>query len=107
VLDVVEDESVVDHARETGEYLRSRLREVTAGSEVVREVRGMGLATGVEVTDAITARDVVEGLRRLGVLVGTCGAGGNVLKVRPPLVFRRPHADQLVTALAQVLAERG
>jgi 4-aminobutyrate aminotransferase-like enzyme/Ser/Thr protein kinase RdoA (MazF antagonist) len=105
VLDVVEDERIVDNTVATGDYLRAGLRDVAAGSAVVREVRGMGLATGVEVADAVTALEIVEGLRERGVLVGTCGAAGNVLKIRPPLVFRPAHADELADALAATLLE--
>jgi 4-aminobutyrate aminotransferase-like enzyme len=42
-------------------------------------------------------------MRQRGVLIGTTGRPGNVLKIRPPLVFKREHADQLVETLAEVL----
>jgi 4-aminobutyrate aminotransferase-like enzyme/Ser/Thr protein kinase RdoA (MazF antagonist) len=111
VLDVLEDERLVDNARSTGEHLRRRLRAATSGAALVREVRGMGLATGVEIVrppssapDAATAGEIVEGLRERGVLVGTTGPAGNVLKIRPPLVFRPAHADLLADAFAETLA---
>ena len=42
-------------------------------------------------------------MRQRGVLIGTTGRHSNVLKIRPPLVFQREHADQLVAALSEVL----
>jgi 4-aminobutyrate aminotransferase-like enzyme len=44
-------------------------------------------------------------MRDKGVLIGDGGEYGNVLKIRPPLVFQREHADKLVVALAEVLGE--
>jgi 4-aminobutyrate aminotransferase-like enzyme len=37
------------------------------------------------------------------VLISATGAAGNVLKVRPPLPFGREHADQFMSALAEVI----
>jgi 4-aminobutyrate aminotransferase-like enzyme len=39
------------------------------------------------------------------VLISVCGAHGNVLKLRPPLVFSMADVDRLCTEFAAVLAE--
>ena len=46
---------------------------------------------------------VVNGLRERGVLIGSTGPAENVLKIRPPLVFGREHADLLVDTLDEAL----
>lgn len=114
VLDVIDDERIVEHAAEIGEYLANRLREVAAHTPMIGEVRGVGLAIGVEVVrpatmepDPATTKQIVEGMRRNGVLIGTTGRHGNTLKIRPPLVFQRQHADQLVATLDAVLERIG
>jgi 4-aminobutyrate aminotransferase-like enzyme len=38
-------------------------------------------------------------MRDEGVLVGSEGLHGNILKLRPPIVFRREHADLTIAAL--------
>ena len=43
-------------------------------------------------------------MRDEGVFIGTEGVLGNVLKLRPPVVFRPEHADIVVAALDRVLA---
>ena len=71
-----------------------------------------GLVTGVDlVQDRATlepAREetaqVLDGMRDKGVLIGDGGEYGNVLKIRPPLVFQPEQADILVAALDEVLA---
>jgi 4-aminobutyrate aminotransferase-like enzyme/Ser/Thr protein kinase RdoA (MazF antagonist) len=110
VLEVIDDERIVEHAAEIGDYLAARLREVAARTPLIGEVRGIGLAIGVEIVrpgttepDAATTKEIVEGMRRNGVLIGTTGRLGNTLKIRPPLVFLRRHADQLVATLDAVL----
>jgi 4-aminobutyrate aminotransferase-like enzyme len=49
-------------------------------------------------------RRVVNGLRARGVLVGSTGRHGDVLKIRAPLPLERQHADLLLAALDQTLA---
>jgi len=39
-----------------------------------------------------------------GILVGTSGRFGNVLKIRPPLVFDRENADEALSAIDRALA---
>ena len=40
-----------------------------------------------------------------GVLIGLSGRYGNVLKIRPPLIFDKDNVDQLIETLDRVLAE--
>jgi 4-aminobutyrate aminotransferase-like enzyme len=110
VLDVIADEGLVVNAARTGAYLRQGLAALAERHPVIGDVRGQGLLLGVELTDearepaAGHARKVTEALRERGVLISATGPAGNVLKIRPPLVFQREHADLLLEALEEVLA---
>ena len=113
VLDVIDDERVLDRVRRTGETLRAALREVTGRHPAIGDVRGVGLAAGVEIVrpggrqpDRATAVAVRDGMRDRGVLVGTTGRAGNVLKIRPPLAFTPTEVPVLVDALDRTLAEQ-
>jgi 4-aminobutyrate aminotransferase-like enzyme len=97
VLDVIEDEHLVEHAARLGSLLIGSLEQLGA------EVRGRGLLVGVELASAEQAERVVNQLRDEGILIGRTGRDENVLKIRPPLVFADEHADQLVTALRELL----
>jgi len=110
VLEVMDDERIIEHAADVGEYLAGLLREVAARTPLLGEVRGVGLAVGVEFVrpgttepDAAAATEIVEGMRGRGVLIGRTGRHSNTLKIRPPLVFQRQHADQLVETLLTVM----
>jgi 4-aminobutyrate aminotransferase-like enzyme len=101
VLDVIEDERLVAHAKHVGERLRERIRALDWPA--IRDVRGIGLLVGVELDSPARARDVVNALRADGVLIGRTGPRDDVLKIRPPLVFAEPHVELLVRALERSL----
>jgi 4-aminobutyrate aminotransferase-like enzyme/Ser/Thr protein kinase RdoA (MazF antagonist) len=104
VLEVLEREQLVDNARTTGNYFIKKLRELAAKHDSIRDVRGCGLLIGVEVTDRVLTKRLVNGLRDRGVLIGSEGPMGNVLKLRPPMPFRPEHVDIVIDALTAALS---
>ena len=113
VLDVMERENLLANSLSTGGLLREGLRGLMAKHPLIGDVRGSGLATGVElVRDRSTrepaageTRRVINLMKTRGVLVGSDGKLGNVLKIRPPLVFGPEHARMVVGALDSVLTQ--
>lgn len=111
VLDVLDDERVLDRVTVAGEHLRRAIRDVAARHPILGDTRGAGLAIGIEVVaepgnrtpDAEMAAAIKEGMRERGVLVGTCGAAGNVIKVRPPLAFTVADSPVFADALDETL----
>ncbi len=104
VLDILDKERLVDNARTTGDYFVRRLRELAESQGKIRDVRGCGLMIGVEVPDRATAKRVVNGLRERGVLIGSEGPLGNVLKLRPPMPFHMEHVEIVIDALTSTLS---
>jgi 4-aminobutyrate aminotransferase-like enzyme len=115
VLDVLDDERVLPRVVIAGDALRAAIREIATEHPVIGDVRGVGLANGIEIVatdgsrtpDADRAGEIKDGLRRHGVLVGTTGPAGNVLKVRPPLAFTAAEVPVFADALRVTLAELG
>ncbi|QPF86232.1 aspartate aminotransferase family protein [Bradyrhizobium genosp. L] len=110
VLDVIEQEGLVENAKRTGAYLRERIVALRDRHDLIHDVRGAGLFIGVELRrgDAPAAKEtaqLVNGLRARHVLISAAGPNANVLKVRPPLVFGREHADLLIETLDQALRD--
>jgi 4-aminobutyrate aminotransferase-like enzyme len=112
VLDVIEAEDIPGKVQATGRHLADGLRDLRRRHSLIGDVRGGGLFFGIElVRDRATrepapdaAARIRERLRQNGVLLGTTGPHGNVLKIRPPLVFGRRHADLLLQTLKESLA---
>ncbi len=94
VLDVIEDERLVENAAQVGARLIRSLAKLEVG-----EVRGRGLLIGVELESSAPAGRIVNGLRDEGILIGSTGRDGNVLKIRPPLVFAAEDADNVTATL--------
>jgi len=113
VLDVLADERVLPRVRSVGEALRAAIRAATDADRRVGDVRGVGLANAIEIVtereskrpDTTAAAAVKDALRRRGVLVGTTGRAGNVLKVRPPLAFTASLVPVFVHALVESLTD--
>jgi 4-aminobutyrate aminotransferase-like enzyme len=111
VLDVLEEEGLQARAAEIGGHLLAGLTELAGRHEAIGDVRGRGLLIGVDLVrdrasrepDGALADAVADGMRERGALIGTTGPHGNVLKIRPPLAFERPHAELLIELLDEVL----
>ena len=110
VLEVIEREGLIENARRIGAYLAEQLRRAAGAARAdrrgprrrpVHRRRAAARRHGAPATSE-TAR-IVNMLRERRVLISAAGPHGNVLKIRPPLVFGTEHADLLVENLDQVL----
>ena len=112
VLDVLDDEGLVANAATVGNRLRASLSELGTRHDAIGDVRGRGLMTGVELVqdreslepDGALAARVKDEMAERGVLIGTTGHHGNVLKIRPPLCITPDEAGLIVSTLDEVLA---
>lgn len=99
-LDVIKDEELVENARSMGTQLREGLDKVAAVHGAVGDVRGMGLMLASEFTtpkgrpDPETAVRAQREAAQRGLLLLTCGAHGNVVRMIPPLVVTGDHVDE-------------
>ena len=114
VLDYIREHGILEHTRVMGEKLRAAAGEVASRHPVLADVRGAGLFNGIEVVkpgtteaDRPLAVALIEQLRENHVLVSLCGPYGNVLKVRPPLVFDEHDLDIFASALEASLVQLG
>ena len=111
VLDVFETESLLDNVQQVGAHLVAGIEELTESHPNVGDVRSHGLFVGIEwvksketkEADSAGANKKVNLLKEKGFLIGNAGAYGNVLKIRPPLVFSKSNAEEFLMALEEVL----
>ncbi|TLG16467.1 aminotransferase class III-fold pyridoxal phosphate-dependent enzyme [Nocardia cyriacigeorgica] len=108
-LEVIESEGLVHNAAERGAQLLAGMRELE--SKAIGDVRGLGLLVGAEFVTAAGEPDRETATRaqqlavRKGLLLLTCGAHMNVVRMIPPLVVSREQIDDALAIWAQVLAE--
>jgi 4-aminobutyrate aminotransferase/(S)-3-amino-2-methylpropionate transaminase len=110
----MERERLAERSAELGEYAMTKLRELQKNHSLIGEVRGKGLMVGVELvkdknlTPAVAETEAIrDSLFRQGVLVGTGGAYGNVVRFQPPLIISREQIDSAMGAFTQALSQLG
>jgi ornithine--oxo-acid transaminase len=121
-LEVLERESLGRRAILMGNELRRRLRETLSGYEMVKDIRGIGLLSGIEFQppSKISLRVAFETFQRIHpglfgqmvvmrmfrderILTQICGNNFMVLKAAPPLVVDENQIDQFVGAMRRVV----
>ncbi len=94
-LKVIEDENLCSRAAELGDYMMKEIRERTLGWNSVKEVRGVGLMIGVDLS--FNGANVVNKMLDFGVL-SNC-ASGSVMRIVPPLVATKDEIDTIIRVL--------
>ena len=111
VLDIYEREPLVENSAKMGAHMKKRLQEMAAKCPHLGDVRGMGLVMGMEfVRNKTTKEPAPELIKPLivdcanhGLLVGSVGMYGNVIRVAPPLVITKAEADESLAIMAGAL----
>ena len=76
---------------------------------VIGEVHGSGLLLGIDIINPDgtlnpdMADHIMNHMREDGVLIGTTGPNYATLKIRPPMVFQKEHAEILLAALIEAM----
>ncbi|SAL71813.1 class III aminotransferase [Caballeronia arvi] len=111
VLSVIKEEGLQENAARVGKVLLDGLNSIAKESAIVGDVRGAGLYIGVEIVrdkaskeaDKARAAAIVGEMRNRRVLISATGFNGNVLKIRPPLVFSAADAERFLEVIRSVL----
>lgn len=110
-LDIVLNEDLPANAAAEGAYLNEKLQAFVDRHDLVGDVRGKGLMTGIElVADKKTKAPLeMERGARLAEIVKAEGVkirvSGNMIILSPPLVIQRPEIDKIIDALDIALSE--
>ncbi len=112
VVEIFEQEKLEQNALRIGALMKSRLEQIQEKSPWVGDVRGRGLVMGVElVKDKKTKEPAPDLVRKLidvaaqnGLLIGSVGVFGNVVRVAPPLVITEDEAVESLDIFEKSLA---
>jgi 4-aminobutyrate aminotransferase-like enzyme/Ser/Thr protein kinase RdoA (MazF antagonist) len=113
VMRVIFEEELQKNSFEIGSYLLEQLKDLKRQFAIIGDVRGKGLFIGVEfvkdrkrLEPAVDElNEVVERMKERGFLLSTEGPLHNVLKIKPPIIFSKQNADDLIRNLGKVLTE--
>lgn len=119
VLDVLENESLQEHALNVGNYLQTKFRDLMSRLPLIGDVRGSGLFIGVELVSnretkapatLETSFICTQLKQKYSILSSIDGLHDNVIVIKPPLVFSKKDADDFVASFqraAEDLWSRG
>lgn len=99
VLDIFEEERIVEHVKEITPYLEEKLDALVENFETVIKRRGKGLMQGLVLERPVG--EVIKKAQSEGLIV--ISAGGNVLRLVPPLVIEKEHVDEMFEKLKRAL----
>jgi len=112
VLDEIIENGLVQQVAHVGAGLKTALTDLQAEHPQMGDVRGSGLFIGIDWVapgttdpDVVGAQRMVESLKSRLILLGKAGQHGNVLKIRPPLVFQDEHAELFLEAFKDCLLD--
>lgn len=116
-LDVIDEEGLVENARERGRQLLEGLRRIAADRPAVGDVRGLGLMVALEfvtpgegdgrVPDPNLTKRVQQAAFERRLLLLTAGTYVNVIRIIPPLVTTAEEVETALTIIAESLDAAG
>jgi ornithine--oxo-acid transaminase len=99
-LEVIEEENLIQKAREHGKYIMDYLEEIPKKN--IMDIRGKGLLIGVELKHELGgARRFAEILQKKGILIKETHV--HILRLAPPLIIDKETIDWMLPIIREVL----
>ena len=111
VLEIIDEENLQQNALEVGGFLKTELKSLQKQFPIIGDVRGEGLFLGFELNDSHKnplpdhASYLANRMKQFGILMSIDGPDHNVLKIKPPIVFSKQNAEELILSLNTVFGE--
>jgi len=111
VIDVIETDNLCARATRIGERIRSRLEKLAQSLPCIGDLRGIGAMQALELVkdrptrepdSALTASTLQQAQKR-GLLLLSCGASANVIRLLPPLTVSEEHLQEGLNILEAAL----
>ncbi len=100
-IDVLVDDDLVANARARGEQLLDGARAIALEyPQVIREVRGLGLLVGVELTNEGYGGWIIPEMLKAGVTAAWTLNQQRVIRLEPPLIVTEGEVDLALRALS-------
>ncbi len=99
VLRILTEDDVIANCRQAGDYLKKRLQQLKERYDIVKEVRGLGLLLGMELT--VAGAPIVQACMAQGYLINCIQE--KVLRFIPPLTITTEQIDAMIDCLDTML----
>ncbi|MFA4839768.1 MAG: aspartate aminotransferase family protein [Candidatus Neomarinimicrobiota bacterium] len=101
VFNAIHEENLLANAVEMGNYFHGKLEELKSKSALIREIRGLGLMLGVELTKP--GAEIVDKCRAQNLLINCTHQ--TVLRLMPAINVTKEQIDKAVTIIGEALGE--
>ncbi len=101
VLNRIEQDALLPHVQQLGDYLLTQFQQALSGHSLVKEVRGLGLMIGIELKQPCPQL-VDQALAKKLLLNVTAGS---VIRLLPPLIINQDQADRIITTVCDCINE--
>ena len=103
-IKVIKEEGLLEKSRTTGAYLKAGLEEIArAYPSVIKEVRGLGMMVGIELTKEGAGGMLMSLMIDQGIIVAYTLNNPKVIRMEPPLVTPKEVVDQVLEVFAQAV----
>ena len=108
-LQIIQEENLMDHAIQMGDYIQKRFREAQSGLPIIGDIRGKGLMAAVELinADGSPASEIIKAIIKeigaKGIVLTKFGA--SALRFTPPLIISQEQVDEGVDIIIELLRE--
>ncbi|MCW8962882.1 MAG: aspartate aminotransferase family protein [Gammaproteobacteria bacterium] len=92
VINTIEQDNLLENTRNMGQYLLDGFRDKLQGVEGVSDIRAKGLMLAIELEH--DCAELVQRALEQKLLINV--AGGNRIRLLPPLIIDKPQADQII-----------
>ncbi len=99
VLEELIDNGLLKNVKVQGEYLRSKLNELKAQYDCIKDIRGIGLIQGIAIS--LPVSELVKACIEGGLLL--VGARADVVRFVPSLIVTEKEIDEMVVILKNAL----
>lgn len=101
VLNRIEQDALLPHVQQLGDYLLTQFQQALSGHSLVKEVRGLGLMIGIELKQPCPQL-VDQALAKKLLLNVTAGS---VIRLLPPLIINQDQADRIISTVCACINE--
>jgi acetylornithine/N-succinyldiaminopimelate aminotransferase len=101
VLTTLQEEQLIQNAKQIGDYLVQGFQQQLEGHAKVKNIRGKGMMIGIELTQACA--ELVAAAADKGLLLNV--TAGSTIRLLPPLITSAADADQMIDIVCQLINE--
>lgn len=97
-IDIIQEENLIQNAKNLGEKIISDLNKFKEDCQIIRDVRGKGLMVGVEYRKKV--KELIQKAEKMQVLV--LNAGLTVIRLVPPLLINDSQVEKVLEVMHKI-----